>query len=368
MASMNPFALLADDDGSDNEQQVQQVKPSKPAVVDAAPKDGKAPKVSGGIPQATARRNVPGQTSRPQRDQQPREIQATDAPAGVEGERGRDDRGTGFGRGRGGRGGRGGDRGTRGARGGARGGKFDRPDRRSQTGRVDSEKAEHQGWGGDEGKRELEAETAGVTDAVAEKTNDGEAATPTGWEVSTEETPAASGWDAPAAISGDAEATADKAPEREPEPEDNSKTYEQFLAEQKAAGRGVLDTLSTNARKANEGSDDSQWKDGVLVKKGDRDEGFFADLQKEKANKAKKDRKEKNLLEVEFTAPARQGFNQDRRGGAPRGRGGRGRGEGRGDGTRGRGAAGGRGGRGRGGASQANGVNIADNTAFPSLS
>ena len=112
----------------------------------------------------------------------------------------------------------------------------------------DSNKQEHQAWGGDEGKRELEAETAGLTDAAAEKINGGEA------------TPALVGGDAtPAAAEGQ-----DATPAAPAEPEDNSQSYEDYLKARAAAGKvgGALET-----RKANEGQDDSQWNNGVAITK-----------------------------------------------------------------------------------------------------
>lgn len=134
---------------------------------------------------------------------------------------------------------------------------------RTTTLHSDSAKQEHQGWGGDDGKRELEAETAAVTDAAAEKeATEGDA------------TPAAEGETAAGAAGGDKQA------ETPAEPEDNSKSYEEYLAERKAAGRGILESLtSAGGRKANEGSDDSQWKDGVLLEKAD-DDVYFIGQQK----------------------------------------------------------------------------------------
>lgn len=370
--AQNPFALLAgreDGDVSDNETQGASTKTTKSAGLDAAPPKGgagaattgrNAPK--GGI-QSAQRRTVPGQTNtKPQKDAD-EAAAPTDAPAGglaqFDGERGRDDRGAGFGRGgaaRGARGGaRGGDKDRRrgaGERRGAPGGQ--RLDRRSATGRTDTQKQEHQGWGGDEGKRELEAEHAGETDAAAEKNADGVPATPV----------AAEG-DASAAAPAAAKAAAeDKGPEVPTEPEDNSLTYDEYLKQQKSAGRGALDSLELAARKANEGQDDSQWKDGVLVEKEHKvEDTYFLGASKEKAAK-QRERKQKTFVEVDFTtAPPRD---------ASRGRG-RGRGEGRGGiargGDRGRGRVG-RGGGGRG-APRANGrqaVNVDDNKDFPSLS
>jgi len=352
MASRNPFALLAGEGGddSDYEQQTLQ-KQSKPAS-SAAPAAA-----AGGSVKPAQRRTVPGQAStRPQKET--RELPAAADAPGFEGERGRDDRGTGFQRG--GRGGRGrGERGSGRGR-GAGGARTARPDRRSATGITDSDKKEHQGWGGDDGKRELEAENAAEGDAAAEKAAavDGEAA------------PAA---DAEGdAANGDKKAEAPAAAPAAPvEEEDNSKSYEEYLAERKAAGRGILENLTgASGRKANEGSDDSQWKDGVLLEKTEGD-AYFEGKQKEK-NVKQKQRKEKNLLEVEFAAPPRTDSGRGE-GGRGRGRGERGTGRGgrggdRGSG-RGRGAPrGGNASAPRGGRGAANGVNVDDSAAFPSLS
>jgi len=360
MSSRNPFALLADDGGSDVESSPLP-KQTKPIQVDAAP-PAKGPAKSGSINNATTRRNIPGQTTvRPQKEA--KELPASDAPAGsqgqFEGERGRDDRGTGFGRGRGrgaARGERGADRG-RGGRGG-RGGRSERPDRRSATGITDSAKQEHQSWGGDDGKRELENETAGVSDANAEKTEAG-AATPT--------------TDAPAAATTETAAGTEAAattPAAPVEEEDNSKTYEEYLKERQAAGKSFA---PLEGRKANEGQDESQWKDGVAITKPSKDEeNFYVGQQKERAAKAAKEPKaKKQLLEVEFQAPRIDRGQRTERGGARgsgrgRGEGGRGRGEGRGRGAP-RGGAASRGGR-TNGSSNGAAINPDDNTAFPSLS
>lgn len=128
--------------------------------------------------------------------------------------------------------------------------------------RSDSAKQEHQSWGGDDGKRELEAENAGGADAAAEKTNADGTATPAVAEGA--ETPA------PAA---------DAAPATPAEPEDNSKTYEEYMAERKAALNSKLGV--PEARKANEGADDSQWKDGVAITKpANGEDNYYVGTQK----------------------------------------------------------------------------------------
>lgn len=217
----------------------------------------------------------------------------------------------------------------------------------------DSAKQEHQSWGGDDGKRELEAETAGGADAAAEKTNADGTATPAVAD-------GAEGTDAAPA------AAADAAPATPAEPEDNSKTYEEYLKERQAAANSKFGV--PEARKANEGADDSQWKDGVAITKpAVGEDNYYVGAQKEKAAKNKV-RKEKNFIEVDFQPSPRPERGQRGERGGERGRGGRGRGEGgrgRGEGRgRGRGAAP-RGGRPNGASAN---FNPDDSSAFPSLS
>ncbi|CAO1624406.1 unnamed protein product [Sympodiomycopsis kandeliae] len=214
-------------------------------------------------------------------------------------------------------------------RGGARGGRGRAFDRHSQTDRVDSEKNLHQGWGGDDGKRELKAEQDGVEDAAAEKptveANGEGAATPAAAETPAEEV-------------------------------DNTQTLDEYLA-------------SLAAKKANLGGktvaprtleSDDQWNNfgsKVVKSQGGGDE-YYAST-KTNAQRQQKERKERQTLEIEQTFNTPPVASRGGRGrGGPR-EGGRGRGEGRGRG-------GARGGRGRGGAG-AN-VNLDDKRAFPTLS
>jgi len=244
-------------------------------------------------------------------------------------------------------------RGGRGGHGG-RGGRGGRDDRHSRTVGGESEKQAAHGWGATEGGAELDDEQAGEAIAKADQkealTGDGDTA-PT---------------DAP-----------DAAPAAEPEPEDNSISYTDYLvqlAEKKLAlGAGIPE-----ARKPNEGSrQDKKWANVKAIAK-DEEEDFVAGS----GGKAKRERerKQKQLLEIDqrfVEVPERGG-----RGGA---RGGRGRGDGpfrggRGDGAfrggRGDGPRGGRGrgdgphkGPPRGGPRNAAGasINTEDTNAFPSL-
>ena len=126
------------------------------------------------------------------------------------------------------------------------------------------------------------------------------------------------------------------------EPEDNTKSYDQYLAEQ-AEKRMALGGESLQVRKANEGSK-QKFPEGTAVARNPEQENFIqgsgGKARREKANQQKKDTIQ---LDTQYYGAPETG---DRGG-----RGGRGRGHGRGEfrGDRGdRGDRGGRGGRGRG--------------------
>ncbi|KAI0051686.1 hypothetical protein FA95DRAFT_1554210 [Auriscalpium vulgare] len=221
------------------------------------------------------------------------------------------------------------------------------------TGKTDSDKKVHQSWGGDEGKSELKAEQAGTSDAIAEAAP----APADDWDA-----PAAGTddpWNAPAPPAGDAAPAeaekGDRKPraEREPEEEDNTVSYEQYLAQKAAEALPKAEAV----RAANDGADDL-WKDAVQhTKKTDEEDAYFVGKGKS-APKARSKKEEKVFLEIEarFERPSR---------GAGRGRGGDRGGRG---GERGRG----RGGRGGARPPRPNGsgpaVDVDDESAFPSLS
>ena len=162
----------------------------------------------------------------------------------------------------------------------------------------------------------------------------------------------------------------------EPEPEDNNKSYAEYLAEL-AEKKLKLGGEALEVRKANEGTKlDKKWAQAKPLSKDDEEEDYITG----KGEKAKRERqrKEKTRLDVDMR------YVEPSRGGGERGRGGRGRGEGRGefrgdrgrggrgrgDGYRGRGGDGGdfRGGnRGGRGARDGGTVNVSDTSAFPSL-
>jgi len=316
----NPFSLLTDE-GADPADNVPTPAPAKAAPAASAP---------------SAARTQPKQ-QQPRRDNNRGNartnapVQGTDAG---EADLSRDVRGE---RTAGQRGGRGsGARGPRGGRGG-RGSGANRPmDRHSNTDRVDSHKQEHQAWGGDEGKRELSDENEGLKDAQA--------------AVSGVATPVGDGTSTPVPAQAEAE------------PEDNTKTYQEWLAEQKKANIGGD---LPQARQANEGADDAQWKDAVAIKKDEDDDVLFAQTKEGKARKQRA-QKEKTYIEFEPQYP-RPGQSDRGRGGARGARGGDRGGRGRG---------GDRGGRGSSrGAPRSNGPrssqaapNTTDASAFPSLS
>jgi len=260
----------------------------------------------------------------------------------------------GEGRGRGRGRGRGGDRGR-----GGRGRAFDR---HSATGKTDSDKKVHQGWGGDEGTSELKAEAGGETDAQAEATD------ASGWGV--EAGAATEGWGTATETPAEGEAAATPTSpaegergegrprrEREPEEEDNTLTLDQYFKQQKEKELEIVPKLET--RKANEG-DDSIWKDAVVVGKKDEEEtAYFVGKTNKSAPKSRAKKEEKVFIEIDarFERPARGG----------RGRGDRGeRGE-RSRGGRSRGGGGGGGGRGRANGGGPSTLDVDDQAAFPSL-
>ncbi|KAI0335316.1 hypothetical protein GY45DRAFT_1317252 [Cubamyces sp. BRFM 1775] len=318
VATRNPFALL--DEDASRPTSPSPAAPAKEAAPAPAPTRG-TQKSRGGPASRGGRYYQRGGKSAP-REKENGEAATEDAEP-----KKRDGEGRGRGRGRG----RGGDRGR-----GGRGRQFDR---HSATGKTDSEKKIHQGWGGDEPVSELNAEAAAATDAAAEKS---EWTNPTGegdaWAASAE-TPAEG-----------AAASAEKAEgrkPREPEEEDNTLTLDEYLKKKQA-----LDIVpKLEARKV----DDADLKNAVIITKKDEDEdAYFVGKTKSSAPKPKAKKEEKIYIEIDarFERPSR---------------GGRGRGGDRGGerGTRGRG----RGGRGRAanGNNSTPALNVADETAFPSL-
>lgn len=158
-------------------------------------------------------------------------------------------------------------------------------------------------------------------------------------------------------------------PAAEPEPEDNSKSYADYLAEQAEKKLRLNDNVK-EARKPNEGSkQDKKWAAAKAITKDEDVDEYMAG--KGGKEKRERQRKEKTRLEVDLRYVEPSGG----RGGGDRGRGGRGRGgRGRGDGYRGRGDGENRGGGyrgnrgGRDSGRDANSVNVTDENAFPSLS
>ena len=204
--------------------------------------------------------------------------------------------------------------------------------------RRDSAKNIHQGWGGDDPKRELDVDENARADAAEEGAN------PAG-------TPTANGAATPA--EGESAEKVEAAAEEE---KDNTKTLDEYLAEQ-AAKRAQIGAKK-EARVADSADTDSL---GKRLEKQDSED--YYKIQKERQTR-QREKKEKQILEIEqsFNAPPAPA----RTGAGGRGRGGdRGRGGQRGRGDRGRGAP--RGARGRGGASSGPSLNLSDDSAFPTL-
>jgi len=245
-------------------------------------------------------------------------------------------------------------------RGGGRGRGGDRVfDRHSRTVGGESEKQAAHGWGANEGGAELDDEQAGEAIAKADKKD---------------------------ALTGDGDATPiDGEAAADVEPEDNSISYTDYLA-QLAEKKLALGDGVPEARKANEGSkQDKKWANAKALAK-EEEEDFVAGS----GGKAKRERerKQKQTIEIDqrfVEAPERGGrggggFRGSRggRGDGPsrgRGEGGFRRGGGRGDGDRGGRGRGSDRGPPRGGAPRSNAnaggpsssINTDDTSAFPSL-
>ncbi|KAI1908329.1 hypothetical protein LOZ39_005248 [Ophidiomyces ophidiicola] len=170
-----------------------------------------------------------------------------------------------------------------------------RDDRRSKTDRTITGKQLDQGWGATTGESNMTDEKAG--EAIA-KNDEKEAA-------------------AAAAEEGEGGATPD---DKEPEPQDKTKSYADYLAELDQNKRDDLGIKE--ARKPNEGAKvDKKWAAAKEFKRDDEDDDYIKGRE-EKARREKQ-RKEKNVLDVDmrFVEPARRGgdFRGRGRGGADRG-------------------------------------------------
>lgn len=355
VATRNPFAILDAEDSS---------RPSTPApkpLEQSPPPPASRPAQRGrGGPASRAGKYYQRGGKGGPRDPQSTNPGEESTPGALDGAKKKFDgeaRGRGRGKGRGAGSGGGGARNTAGGRG--------RPfDRHSQTGKTDSDKKVHQSWGGDDGPAELKTEQAATNDATEEK------AAVNDWGTN-DDTPADDPWGAPSAdaapaddpwatsavpvVEGDKPSEREARPrrEREPEEEDNTLTLDQYLAQKKDQDASVVPKLE--GRKANEGADDSLWKDVVQLKKGDDEQAYFAGKGKAPPKpRAKKEEKVFLEIDAHFERPSRGGRGA--------------RGGDRGD----RGGRGGRGGRAPYRSGRPNGaaqvVNVDDTTAFPSLS
>ncbi|KAJ1311439.1 hypothetical protein OPQ81_009928 [Rhizoctonia solani] len=321
VASRNPFAVLNDDDV------ISTPAPAAAAPAPKAPAPQKKEQPQKGPSNRGGRYYQRGRgTQGTPRD----EAGATQEGPTSTGDRpaeGRSDRGRGRARGR--------------ARGDGRGrGRDPRPDRHSQTGKVDTEKRVNSGWGADEGRTELAAEQSGAADATADAAGNEWAG-----QVSND-------WGAPAEGATEAKPAEGEAQDERPkeeEEEDNTMTLSEYLAKKKTSD---VVPPKLEARAANEGSDNTLWKDAVQLQRDEDEDNYFVGKTKA-APKARAKKEEKIHIDIDARF-------------APIERGGRGRGGERGRGDR------GRGGRGRGGDSgrrrTETNIDVSDESAFPSLS
>lgn len=251
-------------------------------------------------------------------------------------------------------------------------------------------------WGANTGEAELADENAGEAIAKTEEASGwGTGAEGTGEFNASEENPAFK--DSAAPVDG---VVGNGFDEAEPEPEDNHKSYNDYLAEKEAKRMADLSLGAKEARAPNEGQkENKKWAKAKPLEK-EEEAAFFEG--KEAKAKRERERKTKERIDIDYTfqEPERggrggrgarggrgsergefrgrggrgrgDGFRGDREGGF-RGdreggfRGGRGRGGDRGDFRGGRGEFRGRGGRGRGGADGGAAIPITDDSAFPSL-
>ncbi|CAI2165910.1 14518_t:CDS:2 [Funneliformis geosporum] len=220
-------------------------------------------------------------------------------------------------------------------RGGRRGREHDR---HSGTGRYDSEKKETQAWG-DAATTYDTNESPGWDNATTTETPGWDNANTTetttwndttenteapGWNETTdagantgsweeEKTEEKTGWDVDttgndsnawvqqpeieevAVDQGENTAASESTPAHEPE--EVVKTYDEYLTEKALKS---LDISLPEARKPNEGTDDSQWKDAVQLEKEDEEDFLFTGKEQSYRLKSKKS-KAKNYLEIEPT-------------------------------------------------------------------
>lgn len=195
-----------------------------------------------------------------------------------------------------------------------------RPDRHSQTGKTDSEKKVHKGWGDDKKKADDEA---------------------AGEEIAKEEASAEAAEEAAAV-----------------EEVDTSVTLEQYLEELKI--KSAETETERTVRKANEGVDDSKWKTSALEHK---EQESFVPASKAKVLKSKT-KKEKVFIDFEPILGAPSSERSERRGNDRGSRNGDRRGPRGGNGSRG-GAS--RGGRKPAAAAPTQSVNISNTDEFPVL-
>ncbi|KAK6905922.1 hypothetical protein L486_08203 [Kwoniella mangroviensis CBS 10435] len=207
-------------------------------------------------------------------------------------------------------------------------------ERRNQNGGTDSQKKVDHGWGANTGEAELKDEVEGEKDAQVEENQP--------------QTPAP---EATEEVAAPAEAE----PE---EPEEVTKSYDDFLAERAQQALSIPGLEKKEARTVT-----GDLEGTAFVRSGV--EEFFSGKAKNTESKAKAPKKEKVYIEVDGTfaqpnrPPRRDNDNNQRRGG---GRGGASRGGQRGGASRGQGPRGGA----RGGRAPA-GINANDTNAFPAL-
>ncbi|KAF8501921.1 hypothetical protein JB92DRAFT_859857 [Gautieria morchelliformis] len=305
VATRNPFALLNDEIVEASTPAPPSSTPAqpdpKPASKEQKPRSGPASRGGRYYQRGGAAKNVAKDTQDNEAESAPRENRKTE---GVE-----------RGRGRGGRGG--------GARGrGGPAGRGRQYDRHSGT-LPDTNKRVDQGWGANKGTAELSAEQQGNADAAKDANVEPALM---GWGVDlaiTSDAPAVDDWgisddvkpsspNAVGAANGNAETRRSKEKDEE---EDNKLTLDEYLAKKAKAEATAVPKLET-VRQANEGVDESLWKDAVPLAKGKEESNYFVGKTKS-APKARPKKEEKIHIEIDahFERPSRGGRGRGDRGG-----------------------------------------------------
>ena len=143
----------------------------------------------------------------------------------------------------------------------------------------DTNKRVDQGWGSNKGNAELTAEQQADSDVAKDANVDAAMSWGADLVATGDDTPATDSWgggddvkpSSPNAANGTAETRRSKEKDEE---EDNSLTLDEYLAQKAKAEATAVPKLET-VRQANEGVDESLWKDTIPLAKGKDESNYF---------------------------------------------------------------------------------------------